>query len=163
PLLSRIAPDLELTGNISTDLHLHSGVQPNAAGVTGLAGDCRLATRDLQVAWPSRLGDDRPALKAGALHVKFAAEAAGCRGAQLGRGWGVCRLEGGGFIPAGVEGHDEIELPHANFALRGELDLVALLRMLPGTVPMREGGELTDGTLRFELKSLAQDERTGWT
>ena len=28
---------------------------------------------------------------------------------------------------------------------------------------MRDGAELTEGKVSFELASLAQDERTGWT
>jgi hypothetical protein len=168
PLLGRVAPGLELSGALSVDLRLNSGGGAESTGDEQLAGDCRLATRDLQVTWPERLGTDHPKLEKTSLHLKFSTDRARCRVEKLVAVTDICRLDGSGAFPvrttaAASDVRHEIGKPQdVNFSMRGAIDLVALVHMLPQTLPMREETELTDGKVTFELASLSQDERSGW-
>jgi hypothetical protein len=169
PLLGRLAPGLDLSGALSADVRLESGGVGKSAGGEQLEGDCRLATKNLQVTWPDRLGNDHPTLEKAAFHLKFASDGARCRVEKLIAVTDVCRLDGSGAFPvastaAAVEERlEKGDLQDVNFSLRGALDLVALVRLLPQTLPMRDGAELTDGKVTFELASLSQDDRSGWT
>jgi hypothetical protein len=168
PLLRRLVPGLELSGAMSADLRLHSGGNAESAGNGELSGDCRLATKNLQFSWPDRLGTDHPTLEKAAFHLKFVSDGARCRVEKLVAVTDVCRLDGSGAFPvgkaaAGADGGQHPEPLDVNFSMRGALDLVALACMLPQTLPMRDGAELTDGKVNFELDSLSQDERSGWT
>jgi hypothetical protein len=169
PLLGRVAPGLDLSGAFSADLRLESGASRESPADEHLGGDCQLATRDLQVTWPERLGTDRPTLETALLHVKFSSDKARCRVEKLVAVTDICRLDGSGQFPvastaaAGEERNDMGDPQDARFSMRGAIDLVALVRMLPETLPMREGAELTEGKVTFELASLSQDERSGWT
>jgi hypothetical protein len=169
PLLGRICPGLDLSGAFSADLRLNSGGGEDSSADEQFAGDCQLATRDLQVTWPERLGADHPTFESAWLHVKFASDKARCRVEKLVVISDVCRLDGSGQFPVAStapvseELHDKADPQDARFSMRGAVDLVALVHMLPETLPMRDGAELTDGKVTFELASLSQDERSGWT
>ncbi|MGE5194772.1 MAG: hypothetical protein ACM3U2_19955 [Deltaproteobacteria bacterium] len=167
PLLGRFAPGLDLSGTISADLRLHSGANAKSGGQE-VAGDCQLAARNFQVTWPDRLGNDHPTLEQAGFHLRFSSDGARCRIEKLVAVTDVCRLDGGGAFPVGDapaasrERRENGQNESPNFSVRGALDLVALLRMLPQTLPMRDGAVLTDGKLGFELASLSQADRWRW-
>src|SRR5262245_47820496 len=129
PLLGRVAPGLDLSGAFSADLRLNSGGSGDGSGDEQFAGDCQLATRDLQVTWPERLGTDHPTLDTGWFHVKFASDKARCRVEKLVVVSDVCRLDGSGTFPvdslaaARDERNDTSDPRDARFSMRGALDV----------------------------------------
>ena len=48
-------------------------------------------------------------------------------------------------------------------SLRGDLDLVAMARLMPQTIPMREGVTLTEGKVKYEVTTRTEDGKTFWT
>src|SRR5262249_44417617 len=128
PLLGRVAPGLDLSGAFSADLRLNSGTGDEPSAHEQFAGDCQLATRDLQVTWPERLGTDHPTFESAWFHVKFASDKARCRVEKLVVVTDVCRLDGSGQFPvdgmAAVreERTDQSDPQDARFSMRGAVD-----------------------------------------
>ncbi|HEY2251036.1 MAG TPA: hypothetical protein VGH74_08240 [Planctomycetaceae bacterium] len=169
PVLGRFAPDLDLSGTVSTKVHLVSGSDPAATGNLPGEGDWQMTTQNLQVACPSRMGDEKLALDKAEFEGTFARGAAAWRIDRLKLTTDVCRVEGSGSIPLSVSATatDDQTKPgpasDANFNLKGDIDLVALARLLPQTLNIREGTNLTEGRISFEAGSRRTDQRLAWT
>ncbi len=153
PLLSRFAPDLELSGSVTTHLHLKSGPPGASPGSPQIDADWDLATADLVANWPSRLGNAPLTLGTTNFQGKVSINGSTCQVERLDLATGVGHLEGKGTIPwkgfaAGGDnaGGDQPPEPESKFALRGEVDLVGLARLSPQSLPWREGIELTEGS-----------------
>lgn len=54
-------------------------------------------------------------------------------------------------------------LVHENYQLSGELDLVQVARVLPETLRIREGTEITSGNVRLAVASRLQNGEATWT
>jgi hypothetical protein len=164
PVLSRFASDLELSGTVSTRVHLVSASDGNFPA----AGDWRLTTQNLEVTCPTRLGDERLVLDEAEFDGQFSREASLCRVEKLKLTTRIGSLEGDGTIPLedfapGVERSVQTESHlDANFKLHGDVDLVALAALLPKTLNLREGIELTEGRVSFEAGSRLADARLVW-
>ena len=170
PLLSRFASDLDLSGTVTTRVHLVSGSDPAATGHLPVTGDWQLTTQNLQVACPSRMGEERLVLDKAEFEGRFSREGASCRVDALKLTTDVCRLEGAGTIPlegsaslaADSPAQDAAPLD-ANFKLHGDVDLVALAHLLPNTLNIREGTKLTEGRITFEAGSRHAGTELAWT
>jgi len=169
PLLSRLAPDLELKGSVTSDLYFEVDADAHTQDRQRRSGKWQMATRDFQAVWPSRLGDDRPALEKIDFQGEFATDGTTCHVKQLALVTDVCQLHGDGAFPL-VEGEDEGEKKPAKpkpaeskFTLRGDLDLVAMARLLPQTAALREGAKLTEGKVKYEVTTRTADGKTFWT
>jgi hypothetical protein len=169
PLLGRFASDLDLSGMVTTHVHLVSSSDPAANGNVPVSGDWQLTTQNLQVACPSRMGDERLALDKADFAGRFSREGSNCLVETLKLTTDVCRLEGSGSIPlhpadatADSPAKDAAPLD-ANFKLHGDVDLVALANHLPNTLKIREGTKLTEGRITFEAGSRQAEQGTVWT
>ena len=170
PLLSRFASDLELSGTVTTNVHLVSASDPAATGNLPVSGEWQLTTQNLQVACPSRMGDERLALDKADFAGRFSREGANCLVETLKLTTDVCRLEGSGTIPLNAVPLSAADNPakdaaprDANFKLHGDVDLVALAGHLPNTLNIREGTKLTEGRITFEAGSRQAEQGTVWT
>ncbi len=161
PLLRRIAADLDLSGSMTCKLHLVSAGDPAVMGSLPAAGDWLVTTQKLQIACPSRMGDERLALDTAEFAGQFTRDAAACRVERLKLTTEVCRVEGSGTIPlndssTSTEDKGNSGLPaNGDFTLHGDVDLVALAQHLPKTLNIRDGAKLTEGRIKFEAASRA--------
>ncbi len=165
PLLSRYAPDLELSGSVTTHLHLKSGQSDASPAGPQIDADWDLATTDFIVDWPSRLGNTPLTLGTTKFEGAVSFDESTCHVERFELATGVGRLDGKGTIPWKIFAakNDNIsddrpaERPIV-FALRGEVDLVGLSRLSPQSLPWREGIELTEGKVTFDVASRSRQE-----
>ena len=168
PLFSRAASDLDVSGTVSGDLQLTSRGEKISGAARPLDGKWQLTTKDLMIVCPSLLHDDRLALGDTRFQGKVSSDAASCRVDRFELIAGIGRVDGQGTFAIGRSGTprdraaDEGRPHEPNFEVRGELDLVRLARLLPHTLPMREGAALTEGKVSLAVASQVQEGRTGW-
>jgi len=162
PVLGRFASDLDLSGTVSTKVHLASDGDLTIKDNLPVTGDWQLTTEKLQIACPSRMGDEKLVLDKTEFAGKFLRGATACRVDRFKLTTDVCQVEGSGSIPlmnsiAGAEGPAQ-----STFTLQGDVDLVALARLLPRTLNMREGTNLTEGRISFEAGSSRTEQGLVW-
>jgi translocation and assembly module TamB len=159
----RQAPGLELSGRASANMVCEWAVQPDAEPRALIDGE--LAAADLLVAGP-QLGNDRFALS----RLKLP-----CRITRNGDELTIERLEvdcdvGAGALAGPVTVWLDKPLPVAlmtalvreNYHLQGQIDLARLAALLPETLRIREGTEVTAGQLQINLKHQAGDKGAVW-
>ncbi|REK19187.1 MAG: acetyltransferase [Planctomycetota bacterium] len=147
----------------------------------------RLSTR-LVGAWGKLAEDGEATIQGEALvsDLAFTAEALGrdrvklerveipCHIVQRGKVFEVeqlaLRCELGNVELSGTAPMDELQnadalaaLLYENYELNGEIDLVEVARVLPETLRIREGTEITSGTIRLAMTSQRQSGETTWT
>lgn len=169
PILSRFVPDLDLAGNLTTRLHLKAGGPVATPGSRQVDADWELSTTDLSTTWPSRLGDAPLTLGTTIFKGKLELDGTACRVARLELVTGVCNLNGKGTIPLKILVADRDEengkepVAESQFALRGEVDLVGLARLSPQSLPWREGIDLSEGKITFDVTNKLHKGRSLWT
>ncbi len=168
PLLARFAPELQLSGTVTGDVHFDVGGDAGSNGNRPAAGKWQIATRDFEIASPKRLGDDRLALDKAEFQGDFVSDGVTCRVEKLDLTTDVGQFHGSGAIPLVEVADAEDEKPakakpkETTFTLRGDLDLVAMARLMPQTIPMREGAKLTEGKVKYEVTTRTADGKTFW-
>jgi hypothetical protein len=169
PILGRLAPDLDVSGTVTAKVGLHVDREPSSTK-TGLpAAEWSVTTKELQIAWPSRIGTDRPLLGETRFEGKIGADGSECRIERLSLITEVCRLTASGVFsmstgsPAEAPRRDGAQPRDPDFKLDGELDIVGLARLLPATLAVREGVRLTEGKVVVHAASRSHDGRAEWS
>lgn len=165
PLLHRSIPDLELTGALTIDCNT-SLSRSAAGGSAPFRVDGQLAVRELAVASASRLGSDLVVVDQLDVRGKLSSNGAACRVETLDLASDFGRVTSSGTIPLRSDDGDGEDfasrLSDADFDLKGEIDLVRIVNLLPETLRLREGTKLTEGTVRVDLSTRAGDKGPRW-
>ncbi len=156
--VERFAPGTELSGRMAADLKYDW--TPTVSGKAATADVVgTLSAQGLKVSGPW-LGDDR---------LELARVELPCDIHQRGNQWDVRQLSlecdlghvsyrGGYDAAAGVMA----SLAEQTYEASGSLDLARLATLLPHTLHVREGMQLTEGEVAFQLTSLEQNGKGVW-
>jgi hypothetical protein len=166
-LAHRFWPDLEIAGTATGHIKAEGDLVSIEKSVA--SGEWDLTCRDLRVSSPSRIGAD--AISPGPTEFRGRFDLAGinCRIDDLHLKTDFCNLQGGfAFLlhetPEMLAATDAAtRMPLPELDLHGELDLVALARQAPHTLQIREGTELKEGRIRFDVASRNEPESPRWT
>ncbi len=149
------------------DLQIDREASSIRSGLT--AAEWNVNTKELQIAWPSRIGADRPMLGATRFEGKIGADKSECRVERLSLVTDVGQLKGSGVFPIRETGlakasqQDGTRPRDPDFVVEGELDIVGLARLLPATLAMRDGASLTEGKVVVHASSRSHDGRAEWS
>ena len=160
--------DLNLSGSMTAEVQCRSDGAAAGAALRISQAEWKMTTTDVEIAWPSRVGPDRPKLGAVRFEGKVSAGKGECRIEQASLVTDICQLHGSGVFPiqesgAVAAGEPDARLSHdPEFRLEGELDLVGLVRLLPATLALRDGARLTEGKVVVHAESLMHDGHSGW-
>ncbi|MGQ0634706.1 MAG: hypothetical protein ACT4QC_08850 [Planctomycetaceae bacterium] len=167
PLVHRaLSPDLELQGELTSNLRTEFAVTaPMPSIVFDL--DVDVTAGNLEVSWPSRLGDDRPALPELMCRVQAAADGRACRVSRFLLRSELGHFEAGGRIP--MPRFDEPSPDptnkgnNAEFKIEGNLDLARLASLVPQTLRLRDDVRLTEGKALVLLATTTSDVGPVWS
>ncbi|MBS0262502.1 MAG: hypothetical protein JSS02_11175 [Planctomycetes bacterium] len=168
PLLKRFWPDVEIAGSLSGRLNLKVTGQLNGHPDSSAAGDWTFSSHDVQISSAHLLGVDRYAPGHSEFRGQVEILGPNCRIRDLHLQNDLTRVDGGiafywppalTATAATTAGAREA-LPEIN--LHGELDLIALARMLPHALGLREGTELKEGRVEFDLATHTQAGIPRW-
>ena len=155
PLIARFSPETHLSGRVSSQVHARWGV--NAT----LAVD--LMAENLLLATPA-LGSDRVDLQ----HLDATCQLARQEG-RIQIDEATLRCDLGELVVAAVLHDDETPdrgsadwLSRQTYQVKGHLELVPLARMLPGTLRLRDGMQVTSGRLQLALASQPGPQGMLW-
>jgi hypothetical protein len=167
PLLSRWAPDLDVSGTTTADVNLQFHTESEKPGhvfqVTG-----KVTTNALSIVCPSRLGNDRFSLPEIHLEGNATADGTVCHVERFQAQSDVGRIEAHGRFPMrGVNGPGDsaaanAKIEAADFELEGTIDLVRLANLIPATLRLREGTQLTEGAISLNVSSRVQEGQSQW-
>lgn len=152
PLVARKAPGLDLGGVLNGTVHLDLPV--TTGDTSGYFGrlDVDLLLQNVEAAWPQHLAEDRVSLSEVKLGGLVAVDSEGCDISRLTITSDVGQLGGRGTLPLSADEHKSdgllARLGAADFDLHGSLDLAKVAHMLPHTLRLRDGLEMTQGELR---------------
>lgn len=168
PLLARIIPDLELSGTITTDMQISLPDPQTATNGTSVQIEGRFASRDLVANSPSRLGKDRLALQSIELEGKASSDQVTAHVDRLDLKTDLGQFSVTGTFPLPPSVNDKNSatptswLEPTEFAIRGDLDLVRLAQLLPETLRLREGMQLTEGRVNLDFSGKRDNDRRHW-
>ncbi len=160
-LADRFAPGLQLAGSLSTDLHC-DGIDGNPASPIKVAGIVSLDNFD---ATGGPIGPDRLAMRRIELPCKLGYQNRRLDIEQLGVGCDVGRLgiAGSVAIPEKLSGDALSQIARSALNVNGELDLVKLAALLPSTLHVRQGTQITSGRVQLALASKQDAGAQVWT
>jgi len=161
PILRRTVDGADLSGRVSTDLNGAWGKLAES-GEASVQGEAIIS--DLSLA-AKALGTDR---------LKLARVEIPCHVIQRGETLAIEQLgvmsELGNIALVGTLKMDDFAaedkvaaLLAETYQVNGELDLVALSRVLPETLRIKEGTEITSGKVRLAVASKLQNGEPAWT
>ncbi len=161
PLADRFAPDLQLAGSLSTDLHC-DGIDGNPASPMKVTGMLAL---DQVTATGGPLGTDRLALHRIELPCKLAYQNRRLDVDQLGISCDVGQIgiAGSVTIPEKIGGDTLTQFARSALNVNGQLDLAKLAALLPGTLHVRQGTQITSGHVQLALASKPDAGGQVWT
>lgn len=162
PLAARFAPGTELAGRLTADLKCQWDLD-GQPGKTSLAGAA--AVDDLDVAHPL-LQSDRLRLKQVQVPCALVLDGRALKVDHLAVACDVGSIEAAGTLrfPAAAGPALLEELASQNYRVAGHLDLARLAKLLPATLRIRPGTELTSGNVALEVESRTDIDGTHrWT
>lgn len=164
PLHSRMASDLDLTGELTTDLDLEirSGSDP------GFNADGRFAIHELNLACPSRIGSDRLTLDELALRGTLASKDGLFHATNLEIESELGTVTANGTFPVvALSGTDPEaaadRLQQGDFELKGSLDLVQIAQRLPDTLRLKSGARISEGKVTIDLACRGAEKLARWS
>lgn len=165
PVLARFEPGAELSGAIDADARSQVNVAETPASWTdrSWSWDGRITLRGFVLAGMNALKKDRVALETTSLAGRLAADKGrlAMDGAQLQTEVG--QITATGDIPlAGLASASPINaarsiLGEQDYTIQGHVDLQKLAALLPNTMRIRAGTEITGGQIEIAMKSEAKD------
>ncbi len=170
-LADRIAPGLELSGTLSTNLRLDGIVDnlaPALAQGTNQATPIQIsgtASFDKFVASGGPLGTDRLVLDRVDMPCKLAYRVHQIDIGQLGITSDLGQLNISGSIPLSDQAATNATAASPSSALNvdGQIDLAKLAAQLPATLHVRAGTQITSGQLRLSLASKSDNSGQAWS
>ncbi len=172
-LADRVAPGLQLNGTLSTDLRI-DGVGSNLTAASGATGDRLLNGRvqisggmavDNFVASGGPLGTDQFALRRVELPCKLAIQDQQVDLEQVGVNCDIAQFSASGTvtIPQQMPSDAVAQLVKTALDVHGQLDLAKLAALLPSTLHIRSGTQITSGQVQFALANKPDPAGTSWT
>jgi hypothetical protein len=166
PLMARFRPDIEIAGILNADLETEwdSNQDDLSCSASGT-----MTAKQLTVNAPGYLGSDRlrfASLSTGG-RVELRDNSLTLEGVTLDSDIG--KLKTSGTLDTAVLVGDELRpwwlaaLSEKSYELSGELDLARIAALLPETLRIREGTQITGGTVNLSLASSLQGLRHYWT
>jgi hypothetical protein len=160
-LADRFAPGLQIAGTLSTNIQCRglADLQKSPLAVEGkIALDATSFTG-------GPLGSDRFALNRVELPCKFTCHDRQLDIEQLGLNCDVGQISAKGTValPAQTDASLFTELARSSFNVDGQLDLVKLAALLPSTLRLREGTQITSGQVRLAVASKPDAAGQNWT
>lgn len=171
PLLARIEPNVELAGTLDADVRSQIDLTGDHEDWTSRewSWDGRMTVKKFVLAGLSALKRDRVVLETTSLAGRLAAQQGRLAMDRAQLQTEIGELTATGDIPlAGFRSTSPVDtlrtiLGEQDYTIHGHLDLQRLATLLPNTLRIREGTEITGGTLELNLKSAAQDaDRRNW-
>ncbi|HZZ26459.1 MAG TPA: hypothetical protein VFE46_00525 [Pirellulales bacterium] len=170
-LAERITPGVQLSGNLSTNLRLDgvgNTLNPNlspadrAAAPIQISGNVALEN---VAATGGPLGSDRLRLARVDLPCKLTVKDRQIDIAQLGINSEIGQLNvtGGFALPAATQPETAADLARLPLAIDGQLDVAKLAAMLPGTLHVRPGTQITSGQVKLALASKPESAGQTWS
>ena len=154
-LLARALPEAQLAGQLSGNLHYT--VTPGTPDETSLLqGELRIDGLDLAAA---AIGPDRLRLNSIATPCRVAWQGRKIDVQQLGIDCDVGSLAvtGQATAPDNIAARSVVEWLHENFSVQGDLDLAKLARLLPATLHIQQGTQITSGDVKLAITSASDD------
>jgi translocation and assembly module TamB len=170
PAVARIEPTAELAGTIDADARSQVNLADAPSDWTKYdwSWDGRITISKFVLAGLSALKQDRVTLESTSLAGRVAAQQQrlSMQGLQLQTEVG--ELTATGDIPlAGIEASPlnafSSILADQDYTIHGHLDLQRLAALLPNTLRVREGTQVTSGSVDVNLKSELQNSARTWT
>ncbi len=157
----RFGPGMQLQGTLATDLHV-DGLASFPANALRISGG---ATVDNVSVTGGPLGADRFALAHVDLPCQLAYQNRTLTVDQLGVTSDVGQLTATGVIefPEQVDSTLVGRLAQSTFNVNGQLDLVKLAALLPKTLHVREGAQITSGQVKLAIASKPDGANHVWT
>ena len=148
-LADRLAPGMQLAGLLSSKLRCACDGGDPARGVQVSGG----VAIDSVIATGGPLGTDRLALQRVELPCRLAIRDRNVTIDQLALSCDVGQLAiaGNYAIPADVDAKQIVQTAHSVISLEGQLDLAKLAALLPSTLRIRSGTQITGGQVRLSL------------
>ncbi|HEY2759978.1 MAG TPA: hypothetical protein VGI75_04525, partial [Pirellulales bacterium] len=171
-LADRIAPGLQLNGTLSTDLRI-DGVGSNLKAANEATGGQLLHSGikisggmavDQFVASGGPLGTDRFALHRIELPCKLAIQNQRVDLEQVGVNCDIAQFSASGTvsIPQQIPNDAAAQLVRTALDVHGQLDLAKLAGLLPSTLHIRSGTQITSGQVQFALANKPDPAGTNW-
>ncbi|MBI3862497.1 MAG: hypothetical protein HY290_11440, partial [Planctomycetia bacterium] len=168
PLIRRLGSDVSLSGTVSGHVDCNSTGPPDDSHSQAMTGVWELKCHNLRIRSPSRIGTET--LSPGPTDFRGRVTRAGLniRIEDLHIKTDFSQIDGGIAIllddsPAMPDaGGSATASSPKDLDLLGELDLVALTRLLPQSLGLREGAELKEGRVRFEIASRTEQSAPRW-
>lgn len=160
PALARLAPDLELSGSLTAQTELKLTRTPGSGAPPRAAISGKLSLVDMQVASASRLGDDRPEVRDVEIDVDATLADSIVHVNRLSIQSDFASLNARGNVP--VDPHAGLSPEQVDFELTGEVDLVRLAGLLPGTLHLRKEATLTEGKVHLAANSRVENGQPHW-
>jgi hypothetical protein len=165
-VLRRFIGPSEISGQLTGDLQVRLGHASNAdqqaSTIVDISGECQ--GRDLALAAAKLFNDDVLRASAADFAGRLTFDKRSISADNVVFNSDLIRATMSGSAPLAVlQGASAIELAHTveqnNFRFAGELDLARLAAALPDTLRIREGTQLTGGTVQIEFHSADQQGR----
>ena len=161
PFLRRVLPGADLDGRVSTNLQCTWGNGANG-NEGSLAGD--VVGSDLRLA-ADALGHDE--LRIQRLRLPCQIEQAGDTvkfdRLEIDSDLGQLSINGSARLRDFSASDILSSLAHESYQIKGHVDLARLAQLLPGTLRVREGTEITSGQLELSMTSGPAADGTAWT
>ena len=151
PLVARVLPQAQIAGQLSADLQYRTAAAGPAAKTT-LAGQVRIEGLNLTAA---AFGADRLQLQLLQIPCQIAWQGRQIDIDQLGVTCDVGQLAitGQTTLPDNLTSRSLGGWLQESFTLQGELDLARLAKLLPNTLHVRQGLQITSGDIKLALTS----------
>ncbi len=161
PLIDRFAPGLQLAGTISTNI-VCTGITSISSGKMTVAGGI---AADNVSATGGPLGSDRFAQQRIELPCKMVYQNCQLDIEQLGLQCDVGNLSvvGSAMIPEQFDGGALPKLLRSTFQVQGQLDLAKLAALLPSTLRVQQGTQITSGQISLTLASKPDVAAHTWS
>lgn len=169
PLARRVWPDLNIAGALSGHFQVTARGDVQGSSKSSASGDWNLSCSNLKISSESRIGADTLSPGPTEFRGRFTRSGVACHIDDLHFKTDFSQLDGGlAFLfhetPAMLAASDSsARMPVPEMNLHGELDLVALARLLPHALQVREGTELKQGRIRFDVASQDEPGSPRWT
>ncbi len=169
PIARRFWPDLDIAGTVSGHVQVTARGALDGSHKSSASGDWNLNFHDLRISSESKIGADTLSPGPTEFRGRFTQSGVNCRVEDLHFKTDFTQLDGGlAFLfhetPAMLAASDSsAQMPLPEMDLHGELDLVALARLLPHALKVREGTELKEGRIRFDVASRNEPGSPRWT
>ncbi|MFM2097154.1 MAG: hypothetical protein RIS70_4278, partial [Planctomycetota bacterium] len=164
--LRRFAGDYRIEGDADSDLALEWSIN-NEGQTSALVEIHSLELGTIAVAAPSVLGSDEIRSQRVALKGRVGMSGTRCEIDQVSLVTDVGSLEASGITDlaawkGGGIGAALQALQNDDFSARGQIDLARVAQLLPNTLRIREGTEITSGQVQLEFTSHIDNNQRQW-